>query len=214
MITYILELYDFPFPCVLLALCDNMARMKRYCHWVALIISVIFVSGCQPPSQLQPPEPMRFALDQIEVTSQRLKKSYQIQPIGYGMKQEFLVLEISFEVRRKISKEEARALLLTCAQEFMDDINANEKLRPYLLEYPFTLSNVGIEFYFRNQDGTFLYDPDLSFAACLPEGFVFSTTDPVKQCGFKEFSTETHEEALALIKESAPPLKLLNAVAP
>jgi hypothetical protein len=145
---------------------------------------------------------MQIVMDQIDKSGAKLEKAYDILHVGYKMKGKFLHLELCFDVPRKMSKNESRKLLLNCAQEFMNDINANEELRPYLLEYPFTLHNVGINFYLGESDGADLYHPNYSFAACRPRGIEFITTDPVKKCGFKQVDEETHEEALALIKAS------------
>ena len=144
--------------------------------------------------------PMQIVMDQIDSSGSRIGKTYDMFHMGYKMEGKFLHLELCFFVHRKLAKAEARELLLLCAEEFMNDINANEELRPHLSEYPFTLNNVGINFYFQEEDGTGFHHPDLSYAAWRPRGIQFATKDPEKKGGFKLFDTETHEEALALIK--------------
>jgi len=122
--------------------------------------------------------------------------------MGEGMEGKFLRLDLCFVVHRKLSKDEARELLFVCAEEFMNDVNANEELRPYLLEFPFTLKNVGISFYFQEEDGAEFHHPDLSYAAWRSGKMEFATKDPKKNGSFQVFDQETHEEALALIKAS------------
>jgi hypothetical protein len=120
--------------------------------------------------------------------------------VGVGMEKRFLRLELCFQVQRKMSKDEARDLLFVCAEELMNDINANERLRPYLLEYPFTLKNVEICFYLSDSDGKDLYHPDICVAAFKSYGLYFRTNDPDNEFKYLETSEETHEEALALAR--------------
>ena len=147
------------------------------------------------------PEPDQIALNQIKETSEKLKKTYNINPIGYGMDGKFEYLEISFEAFRNLPKKQARELLINCVEEFMNDINSNEKLRPHLKEYPFTLKNVGIVFYISDSTGKDFYDPNLCVAGCTKNGLRFKTNDPNQKYKYKETTEETHEEALDLVKK-------------
>jgi len=160
----------------------------------------MFCSSAQASTPPLLRDPVEIALDQIGETGHRLGKTYEMIHFGEGMEKKFLRLQLSFRVKRKMSKNEARELLLVCAREFIEDINANEQLRPYLLEYPFTLNNVGIEFYFQEEDGTPFFHPYLSHASCNHLGLEFATRDLLKKYGYKQFDEETHEEALALVR--------------
>ena len=49
---------------------------------------------------------------------------------------------LDFETHRRATVEEARAITLLAVHKFADMINAHEKIRPYLLEYPFPLERI------------------------------------------------------------------------
>ena len=53
-------------------------------------------------------------------------------------------LGILFQVKRKLSIEQAREILVDCVQEFLTEINSNEEIRPYLENFPFTSKNIHI----------------------------------------------------------------------
>ncbi len=169
--------------------------MKSCCHTIFFSILLFSLSlyGLRSSSESAPQDPVQIALEQIQSTSSKLQQVHQIIPIGEGMRGKFLGLDISFQIRRQMSKEEARRLLLICAQEFMDDINSNEELRPYLKEYPFTFANVGIRFYLRDSNGRDLYHHDICVAACTSDGLYFSAKDPEVKYNYTETSEETNE---------------------
>jgi hypothetical protein len=178
--------------------------MKRSLVRVPFFLLLLFLcSGSSYTSiQQRSKDSFQIAQYQLSETAERLEKAHQIVYFGNGMKEKFRCLELYFHVHRKLSKDEARELLLACAEEFMDDINANEELRPHLLEFPFTLKNVGICFAFMDEAGTEFCHPDFSRAAWCFGKMEFVTKDPNKNGGFKQIDEETHEEALALIKAS------------
>jgi hypothetical protein len=179
-----------------------MTSMKKYYSQLPLLLLLLYMGmgSPRPKQDAHSSNPTAIALQQISETSQKLAKAYDIHPTGEGMRQQFLGLEIYFKVYRKLTKEEAREIVLECTQEFLNDINGNEDLRPYLKEYPFTFSNVEIALYIENSDRTDIFHPDICIAACTPKGVEFITDDPEKKHTFKEIILESHEEALELLK--------------
>ncbi|MDN3504629.1 MAG: hypothetical protein P0S95_03535 [Rhabdochlamydiaceae bacterium] len=82
--------------------------------------------------------------------ARKVKKERNLFLESYGLTQidgKVEVLELSFNSKKQFSLEElpeARKLLFDLSFEFLDEINANEELRPHLIQYPFTLQNVQI----------------------------------------------------------------------
>ena len=52
--------------------------------------------------------------------------------------------ELIFQTGKLFELKEARELLLKLATEFLEDINKNEQLRPYLFQYPYPIENIRI----------------------------------------------------------------------
>ncbi|NGX36948.1 MAG: hypothetical protein K1000chlam2_00094 [Chlamydiae bacterium] len=151
--------------------------------------------------QSEIPEPDLTVHQIMDDTIEILQKKYNIHPCGIGMNGKFEYLEISFEVRRPLEKDEAREMLFDCADEFLKKINSNEKIRPYLKNYPFDLKNVGIVFFIKNIDRRDLFDPNISVSLTHHSGVVYFTNDPENTFRYKKTYKETHEEALKLVNE-------------
>lgn len=151
-------------------------------------------------SQENIPESDKIALNLIDQTGKSLSAKYGLHPCGFGIDNGFEYLEISFEVFRVLTREEARSMLIDCTQTFINNINSDEKIRPHLKYYPVTFQNAGIEFYIRDKNNKDIFHPNVCVATCSASGVYFYTTDPVTD-RFKEKSVETHEKALELVKK-------------
>ena len=79
-----------------------------------------------------------------------------VQLVEVSMSLDVESLTTIFYVYKKVSKEEARELLVTAMERFREMIHASEKLRPYLRYYPLDIDSVSISLYFK-----------IMMAACL-----------------------------------------------
>lgn len=164
-----------------------------------IICFICFSSMKEPSNVKELPEADKIALNIIEQTISSLSSKHNIHGIGYGMKGKFQGLDISFEVLRPLTKEQARIIILDCAEIFLGNINSNEKIKPYLKDLPFTLKNIGVTLFIKDTNSGDIFYPNICIAACTSRGVYFRTTDPQTD-RFKETYEETHEEALALVK--------------
>ena len=89
-------------------------------------------------------------------TIQKLQKEKDLQAIGTGgqMMNEIEMLHIAFRYFHEVSLEEGRELMVYAIDTYLDAINKNEKIRPYLKKYPFTAKNLEIEIWIKKPDFT------------------------------------------------------------
>src|SRR3990167_4129279 len=85
-----------------------------------------------------------------------LKQELDLHPFGSGARAMYQIkqLELSFEYFHPIDIAEGRDLLIQAVNKFVAEINANEKIRPYLDHYPFEPNDVRIMILLRKSDGT------------------------------------------------------------
>jgi hypothetical protein len=88
------------------------------------------------------------------------KKEFGVTPCGTGAGMPFDVERISvdFNVRKKGTVEDARALIVHMTERFTEVINQHEKLRPYLREYPCTPERAEITLNFSRNRGALQND--------------------------------------------------------
>ncbi len=127
------------------------------------LILVVLVTSCDPPPEmLTPYMPSRMSLvnDVTNKTIIKLKteKNLRACGVGSGMMDQIRMLAISFYYYNEVDIDQARELLMTAGVEYLRAINANEKMRPFLQNYPFEPRNIEIAIFIVKPDGS---EPDI-----------------------------------------------------
>jgi len=160
---------------------------------VLLIISLAF--GCNSITyKLSDDEKI---VNQItQETAKKLKEKKNLVLIGTGgqMMHEIEMLAMSFNYYHEVNLETARELLVESVEEYLSDINSNQKIKPYLHEHPFTAKNVEIAIFFRNQDASNVSAEKINIAAAN-QGKVVYYIDCSEKHTIKAIYRETYEEA-------------------
>jgi len=134
--------------------------------------------------------------------SKRLVKKHNLRLIGIheGMIGCVKMMGFSFQVFRPISKNEARAMVVDSVQDFLTDINQDEKIRQYLEVYPFDANHVEIMIFIKTPDfGTYYY-PNLCVVTASRGNIRYSTNDPENKNRYKTEETESFADAVKLLK--------------
>ena len=103
------------------------------------------------------------------------------------------MMSMGFNYYKVIDIDEARRLLVYCAEEYLTAINGDEKVRPYLHNYPFTAKNIEIEIVFRNPDGSKVARDKINIAAA-DEGKMIYYVDVPEKYLLKPILRETYEQ--------------------
>ena len=143
--------------------------------------------------------------DQItEVVKDKLIKRYNMRVIGVagGMADCVNLVGLSFQIRRPLSKERLREIIVDSVEEFLTSINKNERLRPFLKNYPFTAKEIEIEIFIVDNTGREVYDPEIMLAAAYRGTVKYRTEDKDNKFGYKSTTEESYETALKIVKES------------
>jgi hypothetical protein len=125
------------------------------------------------------------------------KKKHNLELVGFGSAgptktTQFCLTYASFE---KVDIKEARRLLFDISEDALNIINANEEMRPYLSDYPYTFKNLDIGIVFFETFGTYVNPPYVGLASIVPErnliSYAFYKPDPI---GF--FNDLKHKETV------------------
>jgi len=102
-----------------------------------------------------------------------MRKEYGLICIGSGGRMPKDVEEISmdFNLYQRTTIEEARELMVKVREKLVDKVNAHEKIRPFLREYPFTWSgaDISIAFHKPHSDSYYL-DGSVAFVCPARDG--------------------------------------------
>lgn len=133
----------------------------------------------------------------------KLVKRYNMKVIGItgGLADCVNVLGLSFQIRGPLTKERLREILVDCVEELLAPINANERLRPFLKNYPFTAEGIDIEIFVVDNTGVKVYHPEIMLAAAYEGILKYRTFDKHAEFGYQSTTVEDYATALKIVKK-------------
>lgn len=135
--------------------------------------------------------------------SKELKNEKNMYLFGYGgsMMNDVEEVFMSFHIVQQATIQEARQLFVEVAERYLARINEDEKLRPYLHNFPFTIDNLDLGIGFENE----MRQPhnDLAYVVyCKRTGnIIYNANDPKEDMFYKVYE-EPYEEAVKLVNQS------------
>lgn len=181
------------------------------------IVSVIFFTltilyGYKLNGKINKSEDYEFYVNQIKESFVReMEEQYGLICNGHGgrMPRDVEEISIDFISYHHATVEEARRLEVTVTEKFLNKINNNEKIRPFLREYPFKTNRAEVGISFRKPDNTLYSDGSV--------GFVYQVNNKIFYRAESEGSPklipimeEPYEEALKIVQSSSNDRKPLN----
>jgi hypothetical protein len=163
---------------------------------IVFLILVFFVCGCNPtsPNIYTVSEKQELANEVRKEAVSRLEKERDLKPFGLGaqMMYQIQMLALSFNYHKSLDIEQARELAMYASTVFLDIINRNEQIRPYLSNYPFDEKNIEIEIVIRrNGEG----EQEKLVMASMHRGLLIYDVRNYETNRLKTIYRETYEEA-------------------
>jgi hypothetical protein len=168
------------------------------------ILVTVFITGCGSPQPGDTPHPSKKGTLANEVTNRafaRLKMEKGLYPFGSGaeMMYQIKMLALAFQYYKEINIEEARELLISAGAVFLDIINNNEEIRPFLHNYPFNPENVEIEIVLKKPDGSKLSSEKLCIIT-MADGMLKYKIDYPEKYTLLTIHKETYAEAISKLQ--------------
>lgn len=127
-----------------------------------LVLSVFLIACCKKrASEILPEYRMikRF-FEKIKPTTNLSFYSYGVNnnlPKGHEFKNDVVNFSLGYFLYKtqndEVSLENARALLLSVAESFLEEINSNSEIRSLLRVYPFDVNSITIDIQFKDENG-------------------------------------------------------------
>ena len=139
----------------------------------------------------------------LVTTAKIIEQKYNVRVVGSGAAMpggRIQCFNLEFESNQKLSRESLRVLLLSFAQELLQQINLNRGIRHALVTYPCTVENIRIAIYNRDVNWNRLRDPEISTAEIAHNFLMYRTIDPADRFRFKNQINETYEDALKAVQ--------------
>jgi hypothetical protein len=167
---------------------------------------MVFVTGC---GSLQPddtPHPSKKGTLANEVTNRafaRLKIEKELYPFGTGaeMMYQIKMLALAFHYYKEVNIGEARELLISAGTTFLDIINSNEEIRPFLHNYPFNPGNVEIRIVLKSPNASEFSYEKLCIVTMIDGRLNYEARNPQTD-RLLTIHKETYDEAISKLSSA------------
>ena len=119
---------------------------------------------------------------------------------GGGMMRQIHNLAISFQCYDHLTIEQSRELLIYCSETYLSEINSNEKIKPYLQNYPFQARDIEIRIFIHESAEHPLPAGDISIAKIIQGNLDYEINHPQPPY-LKTIHKEPYKEALKILAE-------------
>ncbi len=129
-------------------------------------------------------------------------KEFKLRSIGSGgrMPNDVEEIGVNFSAYEPATIEEARALEVTLTEKLLKKINAHEKIRPYLREYPFPSNRTEVSVSFHKRNGDYYTDGSVAYVSHILNQISYCAADPKTQ-DFIDLLEEPYEDAVKLVHQ-------------
>lgn len=103
-----------------------------------------------------------------------------------------------------LNKDECRELMLDCKKVYLEEINSNDEIRPFLITYPYQPENIDLTILIFNPDGSLVLDPDFCTVSTFKKSIQYKTCTSVRS-PYKSRVEESYAEALSKVYPQTTP---------
>ena len=178
-----------------------MGKIARLCSAILLLL----VNANLNAGKVGPVIYEAYVDEIVRAFAMEMRHNFGLLWIGDGgrMSDDVEEVEVIFHARRKTSIEEARELEVRATERLVEMINAHEKIRPFLREYPFTANRADVSISFVKRDHTAYTDGTVAFVYQARNKIFYRKKD-TKTNQLLLLLEEPYEEALNKVQHSPP----------
>jgi len=179
-----------------------MNFIKTIAKATAASILTVAILGFKVPDET-PLEYGRFSNEVIFQFKSEVQEKFGFigNATGGSMPHDIEDLTVGFLAYQKATIEEAREIEIALTEKFLEIINAHEKIRPFLREYPFPSNRVCIKVSFYDKENFPQTKNSISTAYLIKNNIYYDVYTP-KDCSFKDIRKESYEEAYQKVHEN------------
>jgi hypothetical protein len=135
----------------------------------------------------------------------QIEKELGLECIGSGgaMPRDVERIDLKFMIYQRATVEQARELEVKATEKLVKIINAHEKIRPFLREFPSPVSRTGVSISFYKKNNHPYMDGSVAYCSQIDGRIYYRAEDPNNPDIYKEIKDEPYEEALRIIQENA-----------
>ncbi len=185
--------------------------MNKY--FLLFFIGFAFVIYANPDRTMEERTKMNKMANETSLNfSKKMKEKFNFELLGMGGSgfHDLNTFSLHFKCPMVLDLPEARNLILEVSSEFLHIVNSNNDIKPYLRKHPFDFNNIKIILGFK-KNNSYPTGNKIAFISFNNGKIYYDTYDHEKKI-FKDFFTETYDEALQIVlkennSDNANPLR-------
>ncbi len=168
------------------------------------LLAILTLCGCEWNRPYDPSDKEKITNEIMKKAAIKIRKETGLIPCGTGgqMMNQIKMLYLAFDCREPVDVNRARELLVAVVQEFSAEINGDERIRPYLVKFPFEPKNIKIDIFIRNRNGIDFGEGTICVVSADNGILIYDAHDANKN--YNTLHQETYEEALQKVHDSLP----------
>lgn len=112
-------------------------------------------------------------------------------------------MKLYMELKRPLNQDEARRLILETSKQYLEAINSDKRIRPYLSSYPFEFKNIGVDILTYDQNGKSFHSPFVGVVFSDNKKIIYQKRIPKGEFDYEVITEiETFEEAEQKLKNT------------
>jgi hypothetical protein len=162
-------------------------------HVFLLLVALMIFNSCGGADHI------KFSDKVVSAYSKDIKSRYNLQLDGSGgaMMEDIKEVSLMYHSYQTLKLEQARIMIVDCAENLLNRINSDLKIRPYLHNYPFTIKNIELTLGFYDHKGGFVKDEYIASVALL-DGTIFYAQFNSSKNIMEHIHSEPYSEALKI----------------
>ena len=176
-------------------------------YFISSLLLIFSLSCCQGRSC---PPHVKYAYKEISKFRKSAREKYGVVLMGHGgaFRKKINKINLTFYIQKEQSIDEMRDLMVHLANDFLTQINSNDEIRPYLVEYPFRVERLHFGVLIFDSKKKFIVNPANSIEKLavgrLLNGRLNYSIRNEEQENLQLIYQETFEEALEKVYSEQP----------
>ena len=166
------------------------------------LTTFILLIGCQSNDQ-SPEDRIAIRIALQNSVAKKVQKKHNLQSSGFGFvgPDNYKTLDIHFHYPDLLNEDEARFMIVDIAADFLEEVNKDEKIRPYLCQFPYAIENLTLVIFPNKNVYEIPIHPDLMLIKLNKGKITYKTKEEGQRYGYHSEETETFEEALDKLRQ-------------
>ncbi len=163
----------------------------------AMIVVMLFISLCSCHRKKQPEYIVLTDKMTVEFSAEMLQEEkFYLTRYGGRLMDNIKGVSLGYHGKRHATLEEARELFIKYSEKLLQRINEDEKMRPFLNQYPFTENDIEFALSFVQKNNRPFADGSIAYASLIRSKITYYRYEKEGKKRFIEIFEEPYQDAL------------------